>query len=166
MRAETHSRRVQPKTSTNFVLKFAQSAIPTSRANKNLLTPVDASTNSRRDTISTNANGKCRHVFVPAFAFLRAIERIAASVAFIRQLMYALYIRVAAQTPLPCSSSQYRILDIVSDMRRKTVSGVTIQTVTYNKYAPVCLAATFLVFHPNISQKKMRHAKKHYKTQS
>ena len=38
--------------------------------------------------------------------FSCAIERIAASVAFVRQLMYALYIRVAAHTPHPCSSSQ------------------------------------------------------------
>ena len=40
------------------------------------------------------------------FLFFISIERIAVSVAFVRQLMYALYIRVAAHTPHPCSSSQ------------------------------------------------------------
>ncbi len=34
-------------------------------------------------------------------------------------------------------------------IERKTLSGSIAQTVTYNKYAPVCSIETFLVFHLN-----------------
>ena len=40
-----------------------------------------------------------------------------------------------------------------ADIERITASGATIQTVTYNKYAPVCSVATFLVLHLNSSVK-------------